>query len=190
MYRPFIRPNIKIPKPKIEISREEIDDYNNRLMYGRGILQKLKGHVKKFGTSVISAIQKHIKPNFLVAYQKVANHLRKSIKGARPLEVGELHPWGYNYMGPGTNIKKYRNVRPINALDNVARTHDIEYEEAKNAPNTESLIHDADIKMVNSITPEMEKLPYGKVAKKLMLAKYASEQLASAISGEPKTFYG
>lgn len=191
MERKFIRPILQ--KPIIRVpSVEEIEDYNYRLLTGKGILQKLKGHVKKFGSSVISFIEKNIKPTFLTTFQKVANELRKNIKGARPLEVGELHPGGYNYMGPGTNIKKYPNTIPLNSLDAVARTHDLAYENSKKYPKYEAakMVHQADLDMINSITPEMESYPYGKYAKGIMLGKYGAEKLLSLYSGKNQTIYG
>ena len=63
----------------------------------------------------------------LKSFRLIANAIRKLIKGARPLEDGELHFLGSNFMGPGTKIEKYRNVSPLNAPDAVAKQHDIDY---------------------------------------------------------------
>ena len=46
----------------------------------------------------------------------------------------EFHWPGYQYMGPGTHLKKRlaRGDPGINRLDRIAKAHDIDYDKAKN----------------------------------------------------------
>ena len=46
----------------------------------------------------------------------------------------EFHWPGYQYMGPGTHLKKRlaRGDPGINRLDRIAKAHDIDYGKAKN----------------------------------------------------------
>ena len=46
----------------------------------------------------------------------------------------EFHWLGYQYMGPGTHLKKRlaRGDPGINRLDRIAKAHDIDYDKAKN----------------------------------------------------------
>ena len=61
----------------------------------------------------------------------------------------EFHWPGYQYMGPGTNLKKRlaRGDPGINRLDRVAKAHDIDYDKAKNLKDK----WDADRKMIAKI---------------------------------------
>jgi len=101
----------------------------------------------------------------LKAFKTLANLYRKSVKGSRPLEDGELHFLAGNFIGPGTKIEKYRNVKPLNRPDAVAKQHDIDYYEAVqkfkkgDITNKErkELIRLADNKMIRALK-EMGKL--------------------------------
>ena len=46
----------------------------------------------------------------------------------------EFHWPGYQYMGPGTHLKKRlaRGDPGINRLDKISKAHDIDYDKAKN----------------------------------------------------------
>ena len=46
----------------------------------------------------------------------------------------EVHVPGYQFCGPGTNLKKRlaRGDKGINPLDSACRTHDIAYENSNN----------------------------------------------------------
>ena len=61
----------------------------------------------------------------------------------------EFHWPGYQYMGPGTHLKKRlaRGDPGINRLDRVAKAHDIDYDKAKNLKDK----WDADRKMIAKI---------------------------------------
>lgn len=41
---------------------------------------------------------------------------------------GEFHVPGYNFLGPGTNLKARRFQKPINELDALAKAHDLNFE--------------------------------------------------------------
>ena len=61
----------------------------------------------------------------------------------------EFHWPGYQYMGPGTHLKKRlaRGDKGINRLDKIARIHDIDYSRSKNLEDKWA----ADKKMVKAI---------------------------------------
>jgi len=67
----------------------------------------------------------------------------------------ELHIPGFNYAGPGTRIAENirNNVEPFNAVDAIARQHDIDYVSA----NTEQDIREADLRMMRAL----QELPAG-----------------------------
>ena len=82
----------------------------------------------------------------------------------------EYHVPGYQYLGPGTKLKKRlaRGDPGINRLDRIAKQHDIDYSRAKNLQDKWV----ADEKMIKAIT----KLPGKKtmterVIRKIMQAK-------------------
>jgi hypothetical protein len=112
-------------------------------------------------------------------YQKGANIYRKvACNGkARPLLDGELHPGCFNFCGPGTHIEDphVRNYTPFNDIDNICRTHDIAYNEAK-GPNKQQLIRQADINMLRDIEPYRNEEGY-RIAKAAIRSKIAAEDL-------------
>ena len=67
---------------------------------------------------------------------------RRSQRGGKLFDVQnllnktgiEFHWPGYQYMGPGTHLKKRlaRGDPGINRLDKIAKAHDIDYDKAKN----------------------------------------------------------
>ena len=82
----------------------------------------------------------------------------------------EFHWPGYQYMGPGTKLKKRlaRGDPGINRLDKIAKQHDIDYARAKNLQDKWK----ADTKMISAIN----KLPGKKttterIVRKIMQAK-------------------
>ena len=92
----------------------------------------------------------------LSAFRILANGVRKFIKGSRPLEDGELHFLGANFMGPGTKIQKYKNRKPLNKPDAVARQHDLDYYQAINKKDIsekerKEMIRKADNKMIRAL---------------------------------------
>ena len=82
----------------------------------------------------------------------------------------ELHWPGYQYMGPGTKLKKRlkRGDPGVNRLDKIAKQHDIDYSRAKNLQDKWK----AHAKMIKAIN----KLPVSntmteRIVKKIMQAK-------------------
>ena len=82
----------------------------------------------------------------------------------------EFHWPGYQYMGPGTHLKKRlkRGDPGINRLDRIAKQHDIDYSKSKHLRDKWK----ADEKMIRAI----DKLPGAKtkterVVKRIMQAK-------------------
>ena len=61
----------------------------------------------------------------------------------------EFHWPGYQYMGPGTHLKKRlkRGDPGINRLDKIAKQHDIDYDKAKTLRDK----HAADRRMIKAI---------------------------------------
>ena len=84
----------------------------------------------------------------------------------------EFHWPGYQYMGPGTHLKKRlaRGDPGINRLDKIAKIHDIDYSRAKNLRDKWK----ADEKMIKAITnlPGKQTMTE-KIVKKIMQAKKA-----------------
>ena len=86
---------------------------------------------------------------------------RRSQRGGKLFDVQnllnktgiEFHRLGYQYMGPGTHLKKRlaRGDPGINRLDRIAKAHDIDYDKAKNLKEK----WEADRKMIAKI----DKLP-------------------------------
>lgn len=92
----------------------------------------------------------------LKAFQVIANENRKGVKGVRKLDEGELHYKNSNFMGPGTKWEKYKNYKPYNRPDAVAKIHDKEYHEvfmSKTMSKKEKAeaIRRADNKMIASL---------------------------------------
>ena len=89
---------------------------------------------------------------------------RRSQRGGKLFDVQhllnktgiEFHWPGYQYMGPGTHLKKRlaRGDPGINRLDRIANAHDIDYDKAKNLKDK----WEADRKMIAKI----DKLPGSK----------------------------
>ena len=90
-----------------------------------------------------------------------ARRRRRSQRGGKLFDVQlllnktgiEFHWPGYQYMGPGTHLKKRlaRGDPGINRLDRIAKMHDIDYDKAKNLKDK----WEADRKMIAKI----DKLP-------------------------------
>ena len=82
----------------------------------------------------------------------------------------EFHWPGYQYMGPGTHLKKRlkRGDAGINRLDRIAKQHDIDYSRARHLRDK----HQADRKMINSIKRlPGKKTMTEKTVQKIMQAK-------------------
>ena len=82
----------------------------------------------------------------------------------------EFHWPGYQYMGPGTHLKKRlaRGDPGINRLDRIAKAHDMDYDKAKNLKDKWA----ADHKMIAKI----DQLPGSKnlterIVRRIMKAK-------------------
>ena len=90
----------------------------------------------------------------------------------------EFHWPGYQYMGPGTNLKKRlaRGDPGNNRLDKIAKQHDINYINAKTLKDK----HAADKKMVNAIRRLTGRKTYTEtIVKGIMKGKLALGKLAS-----------
>ena len=82
----------------------------------------------------------------------------------------EFHWPGYQYLGPGTHLKKWLKCRDpgINRLNRLAKQHDIDYARAKNLWDK----HDADRKMIQAIDRfKGRKMNTEQMVKKIMEAK-------------------
>ena len=82
----------------------------------------------------------------------------------------EFHWPGYQYMGPGTKLKKRlaRGDPGINRLDKLAKQHDIDYSHAKNLQDKWK----ADAKMIRGIDSLLgRKTMTERIVKKIMQAK-------------------
>ncbi|CAH3178337.1 unnamed protein product [Porites lobata] len=107
-----------------------------------------------------------------------ARRRRRSQRGGKLFDVQnllnktgiEFHWPGYQYMGPGTHLKKRlaRGDPGINRLDRIAKAHDIDYDKAKNLKDKWA----ADRKMIAKI----DQLPGSKnlterIVRRIMKAK-------------------
>ena len=82
----------------------------------------------------------------------------------------EFHWPGYQYMGPGTKLKKRlaRGDPGINRLDRLAKQHDIDYSKAKNLQDKWK----ADAKMIQGINDfKGRKTLTERIVKRIMQAK-------------------
>ena len=82
----------------------------------------------------------------------------------------EFHWPGYQYMGPGTKLKKRlaRGDPGINRLDRLAKQHDIDYSKAKNLQDKWK----ADAKMIQGIDNfQGRKTLTERIVKRIMQAK-------------------
>ena len=81
----------------------------------------------------------------------------------------EFHWPGYQYMGPGTKLKKRlaRGDPGINRLDRIAKQHDIDYSKAKNLQDKWK----ADTKMIKAIDKLPRKTMTERIVKKIMQTK-------------------
>jgi hypothetical protein len=162
---------------------------------GDGFLSFLKEKVVKYGSKVVNVIKKHVAPNFTTSYQLLANAYRATLKGSRPLDKGELHPLGYNYLGPNTNIEKYHATKPIDALDALARAHDLAYLNAKPLSGWEKTdaVHNADKFFLDELKLHPEKYnssPMFKYAQAIIQGKFNVEQLIKLLGSNKTLFSG
>ena len=82
----------------------------------------------------------------------------------------EFHWPGYQYLGPGTKLKKRlaRGDPGINRLDKIAKQHDMDYDKAKNLRDKWK----ADTKMIKAIDAlPGKKTKTEKIVKRIMQAK-------------------
>lgn len=89
------------------------------------------------------------------AFKTIANLYRKGKKGSRPLTDGEYHFYLGNWIGPGTQVKKYWNTKPINIVDAQAEIHDKEFYKIGEMDISDSekkdLIRKADKKFIQAL---------------------------------------
>ena len=113
--------------------------------------------------------------NYVVA-PSLAKRMAKRQKG-RGLDIQkvlaktgrEFHWPGYQYLGPGTHLKKRlkRGDPGINRLDRLAKQHDIDYARARTLRDK----HAADRKMIKAIDRLKKKTQTEKIVKKIMQTK-------------------
>lgn len=86
---------------------------------------------------------------------------------------------------PGTHIDdpNIRNYPPYNAIDNICRTHDIEYNEAKNSKDKAQLIRQADIKMLKALEGHKSESGYN-IAKAAIKSKITAEDLFPSVASK------
>lgn len=114
----------------------------------------------------------------------------------RPLFLGENHFPCHNFTGPGTQIEKRieRGDQPVDAVDAIAKAHDLEYytiekDKSLSKEQKAKLIQEADEKMLERLRSSPESL--AKYAAQLGIgSKNALEKVASAILNKPISIYG
>jgi len=89
------------------------------------------------------------------AQRFVEKNIKKNPNPIRYLDEGEIHIPLMAYCGPNTNLNKYRNFPPYNAVDNACRTHDLDFEKAFKLPlgskERQEAIREADEKAVKEL---------------------------------------
>ena len=171
---------------------------------GEGFLSRLVEKAKAFGNKVVDTIRSHIAPGLQSAFVSASNALRSQTGDPRDLlKSGELHPTAiengeiipYRFLGPGTKIEERTNDPPVNALDALAKQHDIEYFKARNlsASGRAAAIHAADERFIQALRQHpaaYEHLPFYGLALQGIESKNAAEKLLSLFKRAPSTFYG
>ena len=102
---------------------------------------------------------------------------REDVRRGRGLDIQkwlaktgrEFHWPGYQYLGPGTHLKKrlQRGDPGINCLDRLAKQYDLDYARAKTLKDK----HAADRKMIKAIDRSKKKTNTEKIVKKIMQTK-------------------
>jgi hypothetical protein len=138
---------------------------------------------------------KSLSYGFKKTFQIVMNYYRKYFcKGkARPLELGEIHYLCGNFIGPNTNIQKFRDFPAYNNIDAVSRLHDIDYHNASFITDTthrKDAIRKADEDFLKNIEP-FKNEEYYNIAKYGITSKNIMEKLfpdfAKKILGKERT---
>ena len=95
----------------------------------------------------------------------------------------EFHWPGYQYMGPGTHLKKglAREDPGINRLDRIAKAHDIDYDKARNLQDKWV----ADRKMIAKI----DQLPGRKTLTERIVKKIMKAKLRLGMSTKKDTLF-
>ncbi len=124
-----------------------------------------------------------------LVYQKIANAYRKLFCNgkARKLYEGELHPLCSNWCGPGTRVDKQDvlNTKPYNDVDNVCKTHDLDYAAAnkeQDGGKRSKRIREADEKMLKELEKYKKQEPYYTMARLAISGKMKVEDLLPWLS--------
>jgi hypothetical protein len=104
---------------------------------GRGIGSDAFNFVKENKDEILKKAWENkeaIFKNVSNAQRFVEKNIKKNPNPIRYLDSGEIHIPLMSYCGPGTDLNKYRNFPPYNAVDNACRTHDLDFEKAFKLP--------------------------------------------------------
>ena len=130
----------------------------HRQQYGEGIGSDAFNYVKENPDKILQKAWENreaIFKNVSNAQRFVEKNIKKNSKPIRYLDNGEIHIPLMSYCGPNTNLNKYRNFQPYNAVDNACRTHDLAFEKAFKLPlnsrERQEAIRDADEKAVQEL---------------------------------------
>lgn len=181
---------------EIEKIEKEIINHNEAGLIGHGFFSSVKAHIHRYGEKIINVIKKHIQPTLLEAFKTAANLYRSQRSDiSRPLDLGELHPGFYNFMGPNTNYEKHKNTKPINDLDALAKEHDKAYYDSKRLPVSmqAQAIQAADKKFTNELNNHWDHykhLPFASYALRGIESKHGVELLLSLFKGHPSVLFG
>jgi len=125
---------------------------------GRGIGSDAFNFVKENKDEILQKAWENkeaIFKNVSNAQRFVEKNIRKNPNPIRYLDEGEIHIPLMSYCGPNTNLNKYRNFPPYNAVDNACRTHDLDFEKAFKLPlgskERQEAIREADVKAVKEL---------------------------------------
>lgn len=126
--------------------------------HGRGIGSDAFNFVKENKDEILQKAWENkeaIFKNVSNAQRFVEKNIRKNPNPIRYLDEGEIHIPLMAYCGPNTNLNKYRNFPPYNAVDNACRTHDLDFEKAFKLPlgskERQEAIREADERAVKEL---------------------------------------
>ncbi len=126
--------------------------------HGRGIGSDAFNFVKENKDEILQKAWENkeaIFKNVSNAQRFVEKNIKKNPNPIRYLDEGEIHIPLMAYCGPNTNLNKYRNFPPYNAVDNACRTHDLDFEKAFKLPlgskERQEAIREADERAVKEL---------------------------------------
>ncbi len=167
---------------------------------GKAKLAKKEQKIMELALDINKAYKKRLIGGGIATklYQKLANAYRKVFHPqSRPLYEGELHPYGAQFLGPGTRIDlpDVRYAKPSSPVDDCARTHDFEYEAIRKSNKSPSekakAIQNSDKRAIKCFKERFNTDPtLARLGIAGLGTKVTVEKLLSLLKGTPSVIYG